>query len=242
MFSPYRVIAKNALMSWNGLSEEEATKVVSESSFQELENQVWATTSIRSAVNAISTYLGVDAKSFEDAVLGQDSPDMTDSQISTLKSIAQKAKNVNVEELALYALACIHDSWVVDNAKKFVAPGREAKRYQHTPLETIGWNEAKADLLFLEPVLNSVGIEVNKQKLHEAYDESTVEFFKANGFIDSIGQINKEEISKKLMQGKDFYPALSDLNSTQSPEIANQVAEQVSEKVKDSLDKNKTIR
>ena len=242
MFSPYRIIAKNALMSWNGLSEEEATKVVSESNFQELENQVWATTSIKSAVSAISAYLNIDAKAFEEAVLGQDSPDMTDSQISTLKSIAQKAKNVNVEELALYALACIHDSWVVDNAKKFVAPGREAKRYQHTPLQMIGWKEAKADLLFLEPVMNSIGIEVNKQKLHEAYDEATREFFAANGFVDAIGQINKEEISKKLMQGKDFYSALSDLNTSTSPEVASQIAEQVSEKVKDSLEHNKTIK
>ena len=37
----YKQIAKDALMSWNGLSEEEATKVVQESSNEELESQVY---------------------------------------------------------------------------------------------------------------------------------------------------------------------------------------------------------
>ena len=46
----YKQIAKDALMSWNGLSEEEATKVVQESSNEELESQVYAQGSIDAAI------------------------------------------------------------------------------------------------------------------------------------------------------------------------------------------------
>ncbi len=241
MLSPYRIIAKNALMSWNGLSEEEATKVVSESTFDQLENQVWAKSSIKTAVNAISAYLDIDPKDFESAVLGQDSPEMTDAQKETFREIARKAANANVENLAIYSLACIHDNWVVENAKKFVKEGREAKKYQHAPLEMIGWKEAKADLLFLEPVLNSIGIEVNDNKLHNAYDKEATRFFKEHGFLDAQGQIKKEEIAKSLLEGKDFYSALTETNTAKTQEEADLVAGQVSEKVKDSLEKNKTI-
>lgn len=36
--SPYRVVAKEALMSWNGMSEEEATKAVMTLTHDELES------------------------------------------------------------------------------------------------------------------------------------------------------------------------------------------------------------
>ena len=119
--SPYRVIAKDALMSWNGLSEEEAVKVVVESSFNELENQVWATGSIKYAVSAISVYLGIEDNQteFVTAVLGQDNPEITEEQENTLNQIAEKAKDVDINDLTIYSLKCIHDGWVAENAKKF---------------------------------------------------------------------------------------------------------------------------
>ena len=39
---PYNIVAKDALMNWNGLSEEEANKIISESTFDEIESQVGA--------------------------------------------------------------------------------------------------------------------------------------------------------------------------------------------------------
>ena len=52
----YKQIAKDALMSWNGLSEEEATKVVQESSNEELESQVYAQGSIDAAIKGFQKY------------------------------------------------------------------------------------------------------------------------------------------------------------------------------------------
>lgn len=52
----YKQIAKDALMSWNGLSEEEATKKVQESSNEELESQVYAQGSIDAAIKGFQKY------------------------------------------------------------------------------------------------------------------------------------------------------------------------------------------
>lgn len=48
--SPYKEIARDALMSWNGLTEEEAIKVVRESTNEQLESQVYAEGSINYAL------------------------------------------------------------------------------------------------------------------------------------------------------------------------------------------------
>ena len=53
--SPYKKIAIDALMSWNGLSEEEATKVVRESTNEQLEAQVYADGSINYALEGIQS-------------------------------------------------------------------------------------------------------------------------------------------------------------------------------------------
>lgn len=50
---PYNIVAKDALMNWNGLSEEEANKVINESTFDEIESQVGAVGSMTYAVDAI---------------------------------------------------------------------------------------------------------------------------------------------------------------------------------------------
>ncbi len=49
----YKEIAKDALKNWNGLSEEEASKRVSEKSVDELESEVGTKSSIRSAATGI---------------------------------------------------------------------------------------------------------------------------------------------------------------------------------------------
>ncbi|MGN1201246.1 MAG: hypothetical protein ACI4R8_03205 [Candidatus Caccovivens sp.] len=232
--STYRTIAKNALMSWNGLSEEEASQVVENSNFENLENQVWAKTSIKSAVFAISAYLNLNnGAEFESAVLGQDNPEMTDKQENVLNEVAKKARDVDVADMTIYALKCIHDGWVVDNAKKFVKEGREAKKYQHLPLEMIGWKEATADLLFLEPILNDIGLEVNKDKLKSAYLKETKVFFKENNLVDKNFVIDEAKVASTILKGKEFYPALNEVNSAKDMKEAKMMAGQVVEKTGD---------
>ena len=77
-----------------------------------------------------------------------------------------KAREVeNAVNLIMDTLFHVHDGWVKDNVKKFNA--RE-KKHQHMPSELIGWNEAKADLLFVRPIFEAAGIEVNEEELEQS--------------------------------------------------------------------------
>jgi hypothetical protein len=91
----------------------------------------------------------------------------------------------------------------------------------------IGWKEATADLLFLEPVLNSIGVELDKEDLKRAYLSEVRDFFVKNEFVNSNLEIQGDKIATEIMKGKDFYPALSDTNTAKTPEEAKQVASQV---------------
>ena len=239
----YTVIAKNALMNWNGLTEEEAQRQIANSTFDELEGQVWATSSIHSAVMGVCSFVGREdlAPAVEAVMLGKD-----EGQYETeMAELRQALQGVNKNDLAIYCLQVIHDGWVVGNSSKFNKEGREGKRYQHLPLEMIGWKEAKADLLFLQPVMEACMDDptaVNTVALHAKYDETVKAFFQQNGFLDKKGKVDKAQVASAVMRGAEFYPALTDANTAKTEEVANAIAEQVTEKVAPSLENVRTIK
>ncbi len=238
MRTPYRIAAKNALMKtdWNGLSEKEAEEKVENSTFDDLESQIWAKGSMTQAVVSISDILRLsedETMDFLNAVLGTDRPNVTEKGMKTLSKIASKMKKVEgVEKMTLSVLSSIHDAWVYDNAKKFSQQGREGKKYQHLPIEMIGWKEATADLLFLEPILNSVGVEVDTSKLKRMYDTCVNDYFNNKNLVNDNGkELNKNALTKLILKGHDFYSALTETNTAKSPEEAMMMTEQVCEKL-----------
>ena len=44
---------------------------------------------------------------------------------------------------------------------------------QYAPLELIGWNEVKSDLLFLNPILKSIDVNVNDIKFKYIVDNDS---------------------------------------------------------------------
>ena len=101
--------------------------------------------------------------------------------------------------LIMDTLFHVHDGWVQDNVKKFNA--RE-KKHQHMPSELIGWKEAKADLLFVRPIFEAAGIEVNEEELEQVYNGRVKEFFLDHGIQTA------RNLSDSITQGEEFYPAL----------------------------------
>lgn len=249
--TPYQVIARNALMNWNGLSEEEATKKVQESTFEELESQVYAEGSITYALEGLQIAAKKVQNKFRrfDGNSVDPEPVINDYRIEELKEIVLHGGKSKEEEDKIYAeikeslmldipelwsaedmtltiLSHIHDGWVRDNQKKFMA---RDKKYQHMPIELIGWKEAKADLLFLQPILSAMNVGYMESSLESAYDERVKEFFKTRGIKD-ISQL-QEQISK----GASFYPALKGqediLQALQDPQfVAESVIPSIQEK------------
>lgn len=208
---PYYNVAKQALMNWNGLSEEEADKIISEQTFSQLEGQVYAKGSMDYAIEAIATQssvrkLGKESEladfvynGGESAIIDgikKDAEFMNDENMYQWERSDMRKRYNNMIMDTLFA---VHDGWVQDNVKKFNA--RE-KKHQHMPSELIGWKEAKADLLFVRPIFETAGIEVNEEELEQVYNCRVKDFFLNRGIKTA------RNLSDSITQGEEFYPAL----------------------------------
>lgn len=266
--SPYKEIARDALMSWNGLSEEEATKVVRESTNEQLESQVYAEGSINYALEGIqlivqknyTEQLGVEPKGklisdeeiteLKDAIMngpvdasifrkvGEYLKHFNDikkgDEIIRRQSQAgeeidwkevYKSSNEASSKNIISILSHIHDGWVKDNQKKFMA---RDKKYQHMPIELIGWKEAKADLLFLRPILSAMHVGFSEEVLEEFYNERVQEFLKEKGITDV------SKLTEQISKGAEFYPVLEGQEDiTQALQDTKFVEQQVVSGIKD---------
>lgn len=185
----YREIAKNALKNWNGLSDEEASEKAGSATFEQLEDAVGAKKSVVSAICGIYDALakrGIITKAEDDNDILKSEDDWhkdvpalesavfkQEKTSDIFKGLAEKLASVeDKENFTLDVLSTVHEYWVEDedNIWKLRSPRRMGKRYQVMPLELIGFDEAKSDLLFTEPILNAGGMEIDEQKLREAYD------------------------------------------------------------------------
>ena len=188
--SIYRTIAKDALKSWNGLSEEEAGKISKESSYDELESKIGAHSSIDAAGRGICEALvtrgllekyGKEYDALEDGFFEITDFDgeynikhpnwAQESFNEALKIMSEKFEQVtDKEDFVLDVLDTIHDNWMDNNMDKLNDPKRTSKRYQFMPLSLIGFNEAKSDLLFVRPILEAGGMNIDEEKLETTYE------------------------------------------------------------------------
>jgi len=234
MLTPFREACKQALMSWHKMSEEEADKKVRESTFEELDSITGASRSIIYAAKGIAKALGLSeerTQEFVDCVLAKDSVSVKKEHLDIFVEVAVALESANKKEVALQALSEIHDGWVKDYAHKFNQEGRENKRYQHLPIEMIGWEEVKSDLLFLSPVLETVFANIDEKSLENGYNARVQKFFADKKLLDENGGISKSKTTKAILSGSSFYSALSPVNSTQDQEVAQDMFGQVKERV-----------
>lgn len=126
-----------------------------------------------------------------------------------------------VEASILEVLATIHDNWVKSNGKKFDAPGREKKLYQFTDLRLMeyGGDGATADLLFLQPILEGAGIEVDRdRKLKEEFESQKQEYLDKHGIKDLTS------LRDYLMNSEENYPPLSGVMTTKGGKLTAAVS------------------
>ncbi|MBQ3309742.1 hypothetical protein IJG78_03660 [Candidatus Saccharibacteria bacterium] len=81
------------------------------------------------------------------------------------------------EDFVLDVLDNIHTDWIEHNSKKFFDEKRVDKQYQFMPLDLIGFKEAMADNIFLEPILEAAGVNIPDDiTLEQAYNDKRNRF------------------------------------------------------------------
>lgn len=193
-----------------GYSDEQAKKDAKEfaqnNTIDELRAKTTTESSVMGGVESIAKKLGLseeEIKEFKDASINgpADAP--------IFKVVGDKIPKDNINKFMIDVLSDIHDVWVKNNSKKFnsvnIKNGQEvprAKEYQHLPLQLIGFDEVKLDLIYVEPIVNACGIEIDEKELKVEYDKSVEDFFIENN-AKKISDFHDE-----IMKGENFYPAL----------------------------------
>lgn len=219
MATPYQNVAKAALVNWNGLSEGEAEVKIQNESVKELEEQVGAMNSIKYAVIGIAKQAGLNETEttnfFEAVVNGPE-----DAEI--FREVANKVQGFTNEQ-ELDVLSIIHDGWVVDNSneKTFNKKVDRQQLRQYAPIELIGWNEVESDLLFLNPILSSVGVKVDEEQLSVAYHKRVEDYMKENNIS------SKEDLTNLIGHGRAYYSALPEELEAKLLPISDVVSEEI---------------
>ena len=209
---PYRKVAEKAIYEWDYKysmeNKNEALKKAHEDaetlSFEDLESRVYATGSMNYAIEGIVKYLKEQGVDFTPHEIEQYSKAIFEGPENDeiFNMVGQKIGRLDdPKKLVVATLSNIHDGWVKDNAKKFTQEGRN-KQYQHMPIELIGWKEAKLDLLFLRPILEASGVEIDENALESTYQESVMQYFEEKGISSTA------DLQVLIQQGANFYSSL----------------------------------
>lgn len=155
--------------------------------------------------------------------------EVSEYMASQIKGAISENKNEKILEI----LSTIHDGWVISNIDDFLKPGEEEER-QFVPLEMLNWEEVESDLLFLQPILEGAGIEIDVEDLKKSFEKKQVEFFDKNDINSHQGLVNF------LSTGSKFYPILEGRETInggsieellKDPKIAKRMAKQIESKL-----------
>lgn len=219
MATPYQNVAKAALINWNGLSEEEANAKIQTESIQELEGQVYAMGSMKYAVVGIAKQIGLSEEEttifFEAVIKGPENAEI-------FEIVREKMQGFSEEQM-LEVLSTIHDGWVVDNSseKTFNKKVDRKQLRQYAPLDLIGWNEVRSDLLFLNPILASVGVQVDEETLSQAYHTRVA------NYMEEMKINSQDDLTALVKQGRIYYPVLPEELEARLLPMSENVSEQM---------------
>lgn len=163
------------------------------------------------------------------------------SELSSRITFAMEEKGIEASTIEI--LGTIHDNWVKTNGNKFDAPDRAKRLYQFTDLRLMSYDDdgAKADLLFLQPILEGAGIEIDVEgKLRDEFEKQQKEYMAEHGIE------NSKDLKDYLSNIEENYPTIKGVttskgktleqpveipNELKNEEILERMAEQVSSKI-----------
>ena len=116
-------------------------------------------------------------------------------------------------------LSTVHDNWVKNNQDNFLKPGRNRER-QFVPLEMLDWDEVVNDLVFLKPILEAAGMEVEPEALKREFEIRQKEYMIDNELY------SHEDLVDHLMKGSEAYGTLEALETKNGGNIDSLLQQQ----------------
>lgn len=200
-------IAINAKMRWDKLSKSQAEAIID---MYNSEREIRDCITYGSEINAVN---GIEkictlTEAEKDKLLFDI---YNNNQIS--KELAEKIRikiTENMEDNILEILSNIHDEWVKNNGNKFQA---RKKDYQFVDLRLLPFSEVESDLIFLQPILEACGIDIDIIKLKETFSKKQNEFILQNDIC------SHEQLVEFLKAGSENYFALNGITSNSGDKV-----------------------
>lgn len=219
----FQNIILNSLIKWHNYSYDDALSFVTSSNFKT--DHVY---SVDSAIEGLCIYMSFEKNSLVNHVYNGDLIDTSVLANYTTSELYEKIYNV---------LSYVHTSWINNNLDDEIYQNKllNGKLRQYVPFELIGFNEVKSDLVFLEPIMNSLGVNINLPLLERIYHTHMNEFidsleinnpddlenyFFSNSFIDKLNSHHKE-ITKQIIDNweKEDYKSYLELLKNSCEEV-----------------------
>ena len=186
----YKQIVKDILITRDGFSEEEAERKVLSTNKFDLEEEVNVHPLIKSAISGILKYISGNSSfgntTFQNIII-QDIIMKSSLESHALNSYINSYNNWNIltyleeknkdwqSEIALSALTNIYIN--------------KEEMDKYTPMELIEWQNLKNNLVVLNPILQSMKIDVSEKTLEKAY------YSKAKAYLESIDHPSINDVS-----------------------------------------------
>lgn len=195
----YQTIILNTLIKWQNMSYDEAYEFVSK--MKNFMNKY----SIDAAIEGLCIYIPFDKEKLSNHVY-------KGFLIDT--SVLANYSNDELYEIIYNVLSYIHDNWIKNNNSVSIYKNKllNGKLRQFVPFELIGFNEVKSDLVFLEPIMNSLGVNIDISKLEKVYH------YHMNDFIDTLGINNPDDLENYIYSNN-----FSNMLKSHHKEITSQI-------------------
>lgn len=148
---PYYKVAKEVLTTKEGLSEDEAKKFIESSSYEQIESKIGIQNSMNLAINGIIKSLSLDNSEVEDIVTAVYNGDGEKSNyvLESLRPVIEMAGKTP-SDVIIDSLVNVH-------------------KETDTPDKTDDWDSIKGGLLYVKPIFEMSGIDVDEEKLEDFY-------------------------------------------------------------------------
>ena len=214
-YIPYYHVVKAALINFHNFSENEAEKIIRNSSLEKIESMVSVKKTVEYTIESITNSLNLstdDSQKLKDLIYQCDESNnikdifaqkiIEESNKNDIEDY-EKSKHETIHNLVMDTLFAVHDGWVKDNPSEF---GASNKKHRHMPSQLIGWEELRKDFILVEPIFKTLRsfspyLTANEETLKRIYNERVNTFFLDNKIYAA------DTLSHLIAQGPKFYPA-----------------------------------
>ena len=218
--TPYKVIAKNLLI----YNKNELANSIEEMTNDEIENSIHIKRYINAEIVSILKYFGLETylQDFVKLVFNG-----TDSKIKDL--LKNNIEKTGVYRFILKVLSSVHDTYLKKYDEiEFIKRKNESKLNMYAPFELIGFNNVLYYFIYLNPILDFIGVSYDVDYLEDTFHDS----FK--NYIIEKKIRGMEDIRTRISLGNKYNTSLDSELSSRLSSLSNLVTEEIVNNFKDN--------